>query len=815
METRSHLRRGLAVVTASACALAGLAVVAPSADAASSTLVINEVYARGGSANQPYTTKFVEILNVSAAPIALTGYGLSYSSATNTGLGNTCALGGVTLPAGGYHVVAVGSNGSTGAALEADQTCTNINPSGTNGSFTLLQGESVVDLVGWGTAKRFEGAAATYTGGNTTPGSIARLPNGADTDANDTDFTFVETPTPGASNTGTTEPEPEPTAVTIAAIQGTGASTPLDGQRVFTKGVVTAVYPTGGFNGIYIQTPGTGGTAKAPGDASDGIFVFLGRSAEDLEVEVGQCVDVEGTAGEYYGLTQLSEGPVVTKATEACAPVKPTPLATLPKTDAEKEAYEGMLVLPQGEYTITNNYSLNQYGQIGLTPGTEPLWQATDVVEPGPEALAYEMDNQARYITLDDGSSWNYMSNKAAQNSPLPYLSHDEPMRTASQVTFTKPVILDYRFQWNYQPTGQIVGAMDADDPLQTENDREFQVPEVGGNIQIAAFNVLNYFTDLGEDEKGCRYYADMYGDPVATNYCEVRGAWSQEAFEAQKSKILAALAGTKAEVVALMEIENSAGISYIDHHRDWTLEQLVNSLNEAAGETRWAYAESPVVTPGTEDIIRTAFIYDPNVVDVLGPSLIQLDDAFANARYPLAQKFKAKKTGKPFTAIANHFKSKGSGEDDGTGQGLSNGSREEQARALTAWASEMFGDEATFLMGDFNAYSRETPVQIIEDAGYTNTAKKFEPSSATYQFSGRLGSLDHVFANAEAMRLVTGAAVWDINGDESIAFQYSRRHYNIVDFHLPNAFASSDHDPIVVGLDTGNRGNAKGKGKN
>ncbi len=26
---------------------------------------------------------------------------------------------------------------------------------------------------------------------------------------------------------------------------------------------------------------------------------------------------------------------------------------------------------------------------------------------------------------------------------------------------------------------------------------------------------------------------------------------------------------------------------------------------------------------------------------------------------------------------------------------------------------------------------------------------------------------------------------------------------------------ASSDHDPIVVGLDTGNRGNAKGKGKN
>ena len=105
--------------------------------------------------------------------------------------------------------------------------------------------------------------------------------------------------------------------------------------------------------------------------------------------------------------------------------------------------------------------------------------------------------------------------------------------------------------------------------------------------------------------------------------------------------------------------------------------------------------------------------------------------------------------------------------------------------------------------------------MQIIEAQGYVNLAKEYEPTSASYQFSGRLGSLDHVFANKAAQRLVTGAAVWDINGDESIAFQYSRRHYNIVDFHLPNAFASSDHDPIVVGLDTGNRGNAKGKGKN
>ena len=793
MPFSSTLRRGLAVLTASACAIAGLTTLAPTADAASASVVINEFYGRGGSANQPYTHKFVELYNPTGADVSLNGTSLQYRSATGTANATGVAALTGTVKAGGYFLIQLNSNGSTGQALPKADVETGLAPSGTTGTIFLANTTVatspdnpavVIDKLGYGGSNSPEGAAATF--------STAVTPQNSGGSVTDPD----------------PEPEPEPTIVPIKEIQGTGASTPLAGQKVLTKGVVTAAYPTGGFAGVYIQTPGTGGTPKRAGEASDGIFVYSNWAATNLGI--GECVTVEGTPGEYNGLTQLSGNPFVTKlAASECAPVVPTPLATLP-TDAEKEAMEGMLVLPLGTHTITNNYELNRFGQLGLTPGTEPLYTATEVVAPGPEALAYEAANQARLITLDDGSSWNYTTNTTAQRSPLPYLSADEPMRTASQVTFDKPVILDYRFQWNYQPTGQVVGPDSAHDPLVTENDREVTVPSVGGNIQIASFNVLNYFTDLGMDEPGCRYYADMYGTPVATNYCEVRGAWSQAAFADQKAKILAAIAGTDAEVVALMEIENSAGISYIDHERDYTLASLVADLNAKAGRTRWAYAQSPVVTPTNEDVIRTAFIYDPNTVQTLGASLIDLDDAFANARYPLAQKFKARNTGKPFTAIANHFKSKGSGPDDGTGQGLSNPSREAQARQLTAWASEMFGDQATFLMGDFNAYSRETPVQIIEAAGYTNTAKKYEPTSATYQFQGRLGSLDHIFANAAAMRLVTGAAVWDINGDESIAFQYSRRLYNVTDFYSPDQFASSDHDAVIVGLDTGNRGKGK-----
>ena len=58
---------------------------------------------------------------------------------------------------------------------------------------------------------------------------------------------------------------------TIAEIQGTGATTPLNNALLETSGVVTAAYPsgTGNFSGFYVQTAG----ADTP-DASDGMSVF-------------------------------------------------------------------------------------------------------------------------------------------------------------------------------------------------------------------------------------------------------------------------------------------------------------------------------------------------------------------------------------------------------------------------------------------------------------------------------------------------------------------------------------------------------------
>ena len=105
------------------------------------------------------------------------------------------------------------------------------------------------------------------------------------------------------------------------------------------------------------------------------------------------------------------------------------------------------------------------------------------------------------------------------------------------------------------------------------------------------------------------------------------------------------------------------------------------------------------------------------------------------------------------------------------------------------------------FLLGDFNAYGMEDPVMKIKDAGYTEVVEQLAPGASTFQYGGRLGSLDHIFANAAAMRMVHGAGVWDINADESIAMQYSRRNYNVTDFHTSGPWAASDHDPALVGI--------------
>lgn len=832
-------RRLIASLSGLAVAASGLSVLAtPAAQAnpSGTGLVISEAYVNGGSSNAIYTHKFVEIYNPTDLAVDLTGMSLQYRSPTWTGdASGRVALSGSVAP-GEYFLLEGGSNGSNGSALPApDQSSGSINPGSAGGTLFLASvttavdpdpadaAGAVVDLIGWGTSNRAEGTVAT---GNGVTASYQRIEGevvNQDTDDNAADF-VAASPSPDGPYVAP-PPPPEPTEVAIAEIQGNGSTSPLVGDRVTSTGVVTAAPQH--LYGFYLQTPGTGDETDRT--SSDGVFVYYPFGSGTVSVEPGDHVRVTGEVDEHAGQTQVVSSAAETVVLEEPAEGVVAYSGAWPATAAAKEALEGMLFRPEGEFTVTNTYSTNQYGEVGLARGPKPLLQPTEVADAqDADAIAAVVaDNAARAITLDDGSGTSYTSSSNQRLTP-PYVSHEAPVRVGASATFIDDVILTeggspsaptYRFQ----PLRTVSGPdYTATSPAVFENTRTAAPDRTAINargaadLEVASFNVLNYFTTLGDADDdnvgdgGCVAYNDRNGDGNnVRGGCAQRGAWDPQDFERQQEKIVAAINALDADVVGLMEIENSL---VLGEDAGEATESLVAALNAAAGAGTWAANPSSTELPPADemDVISNAIIYQPAAVERVGEARALGDQsssgqAFANAREPIAQVFRPVGGGEPFLLVVNHFKSKGSGVDDGTGQGNANPDRIRQATALRDWVPTVqaeSGTEAVLLVGDFNSYSREDPLEILYEAGYTNVQDEASQEEYSYSFSGLSGSLDHALANDAAMAFLTGSDIWDVNAGESLAMEYSRWNYHGTDFHRPGPYRSSDHDPVVLGLD-------------
>ncbi|MBG6238910.1 5'-nucleotidase [Mycetocola sp. CAN_C7] len=838
-----RLWRTTAIASLLGLAAAPLAVLPASANTDGTGVVINEAYLSGGSAGAAYNDKFVELYNPTNAAIELSGWSLQYRSATGTEAFNGVAALAGSIPAEGYFLIGIAGNADNGADLPAPDVTAGINPSGTKGSIALVSSTTaiapaagstvgntdVIDLIGYGTTNTFEGAAATAPTSNTDVKSLNRTAF-ADTDSNAADITLSATITPqNAAGTATeptdpptdpeepTDPPAEPGTFSIAEIQGTSDTSGKVGDTVTTTGVITAAYATGGFQGYYLQTAGTGDSVSGQ-TASDALFVYSPATA--ASVAIGQYIEITGVVSEYFGLTQVTvadtSGLTQLDASTVGAPVPA--VIGYPGDDAAREKFEGMLIAPTGDFTVTDVYSTNQYGEIGLAAAGTPLVNPTVLGAPGsPAHTAATARFASELVTLDDGSSVNFLSTAnqgANKNIPLPYLSTDAPVRVGAATTFTTPVILDYRnSSWKFQPTEHLT-ADNADEvqPATFENTRTAAPEDVGGDITLATFNVLNYFATTGADRSGCTFYTDRAGNNITVNNsdaagCGVRGAADTENLARQQAKIVTAINALDADIVSLEEIENSAAVG---KDRDYALGILTDALNADAGSDVWSFVPSPDAVPSNEDVIRTAFIYKAASVETVGESRILIDSpAFGNAREPDAQAFRAVDgaASDTFLVIANHFKSKSgsgaTGDNVDSGEGAYTGDRTRQAAALVDFADELkteFDTGRVFLVGDFNSYAKEAPIGVIEAAGYVNQGAK--TGEETYAFGKAIGSLDYVFASEEANEQVVGADIWNINSVESIALEYSRYNYNATNFYEADQYRSSDHDPMIIGID-------------
>ncbi len=341
--------------------------------------------------------------------------------------------------------------------------------------------------------------------------------------------------------------------------------------------------------------------------------------------------------------------------------------------------------------------------------------------------------------------------------------------------------------------------------------------------VKVASFNVLNFFTTLGTADASCVPTRDRDGNGnTVSSGCDQRGAWDAQDLARQRAKIVRAINALDADVVGLMEIENSLALG--EAADEATRRSSRHSTPTPGPGHGWPTRRPQTCPPVSQmDVITNAIIYKPAAVVRSGSARAlgdlssgtgtdPADEAFANAREPIAQTFAPVGGGEPFLVVVNHFKSKSSpgpftgDADTGDGQGASNESRMRQATALADWVSDDPGQRRR------RAAARR--LQLLRpggpDAGPLRRADT--PTSRTrpsideysYSFAGLSGSLDHVLANDSALERFTGADIWNINAVESVALEYSRFNYHSTSFHSDGPFRSSDHDPVVVGLTEG-----------
>lgn len=792
--------------------LLALAFAAPSLYAQG--VVISQVYGGGGNSGTTFKNDYVELFNAGKTAQNLSTWSVQYASATGNFNAPTKAnIGNVTLQPGRYLLVKLAAGGGGTQDVPFDVDGGNINMSGTSGKVALVSSTealvsnftspALVDLVAFGSGAPAEGSPIS---GVTATTAAIRKGNGCtDTNSNSADFT-VGTPLPRTlvsspnvcegSGGGGEDPPPVGTPVAIYTIQGSGAQSPLKDQTVSTRGIVTHVTSTG----FYLQDKlGDGNNAS-----SDGIFVY---TAAANSAQVGQEISLTAKVSEFIAgasspaaqarpITQLITPTSITvlSSGHAITPIE-VDLTTL--GDDGLEAYEGMLVTLAGPVMVQQNYFLGRYGQLTIAGGGR-LLNPTNVHRPGtPEAQALLTANARRMLLLDD--------NLSLQNpNPTPYLATDNTVR-AGDTAASLTGVIDFGLA-TAASNGAAMYKLQPTAPVQFErsNPRTAAPAAAGGNYTVASANVLNYFTTFtngqtasGQSGQGC-----TLGGASSASNC--RGANNLAEFQRQQTKLVASLSAINADVVGLMEIQNNGDVA---------AQNLADAINAKLGSAVYKVVPKGALDTGT-DAIRVTMLYKPGRLSLQGAPLSDTDEV--NNRPTFAQGFAAP-NGERFAVAVNHLKSKGScpsggiDGDQGDGQGCWNATRVDQAQRLRSFVGQIqaaAGTQDVIVLGDMNAYAQEDPIHALTgDGAFIDQVGRFDPAAYSYVFDGFAGRLDHGLTTASMNSEIVSAKPWAINADEPLIIDYNLEFKQPAcatcgpDYYQPTAYKSSDHDPVVLGL--------------
>lgn len=599
------------------------------------------------------------------------------------------------------------------------------------------------------------------------------------------------------------------TLTKIHDIQGPGASSPLVGQVVTTRGIVTGVKS----NGFFIQEPDAG--VDADPLTSEGVFVFT-SSAPPAPAVVGNLVQVSATVAEYIPtadplqppLTELTTPTVSLLSSGNPLPAAIPLTATFPDpagSYAQLERIEGMrasvasltVVAPtQGNLTEASATSTTNGVFFGVVTGVARPFREAGIQDPDPAAPPLpRFDTNPERIRVDgDG------------------LTGGTAVDVATDAVITGLVgPVDYAFRTytilQDPATTLVVTGGKTATAVTTPTNLEFTV---------ASYNMERFYNDVDDAGGDVVLTTTAYNNRLNKASLAIRNQLKFPdilgVVEMENLATLQALAAkVNADAVASSQ-PNPLYVAYLVEGNDIGLIDvgfLVKTAEVQAGVPRVS------VTEVVQERAGTLFVNPDTSTSLLNdrPPL-----RFTGAvHHPNGSSF-------ALTVIANHLRSLNG--IDSTAAGTAGWATEgDRVRAKRQKQAEDLADlvqdrqvadpgERIVLVGDFNAFEvndgyvdsmdviKGTPVPdnqtVVPGDGvdlvnpdFTYALETLPAERYSYSFDGNAQTIDHVLANANV-----------VSGTSAMRAEHPRINADFPETARNSAASPvrlSDHDPVVA----------------
>ena len=600
----------------------------------------------------------------------------------------------------------------------------------------------------------------------------------------------------------------------IYDIQGAGHISPEDGNSVVTQGVITAI----GFRALYVQDPNGDGDDAT----SDAIFVFdFGFGSRS----VGECVELDGSASKF-----ISGGAATgnLSTTQMFAP--DIDVIDCEATFGPGYSFPSPVVIGLGGRTPPNVIVISEDEIDPPINLQDAIDDAANNFNPDVDGIDFYESLEAMLVTVQDAqavSATRRFSTFSAEFFTVPNGGDRAIIEPNSVMTQRGGILLQPHPDGTGDLNPERVQIQLSGTPLYP-GDMNLQV-KVGdwvgdvtgvvgysfGNFEINALHEITLVDGGLTDESTSLNITDNRLSVASYNVLNLSVAGTGDMAQADALGAQIVNNMESPDVIALQEIQDdSAETDDGTTTAVATLQMLVDAIVSAGGPTYVAFDVAPDDNtqggvPGGN--IRTAFLYNPDRIDLLGFTALTSDllitagadpTAFDGTRIPLVGTFEM--NGSEFTVISVHNTSRfGSTPIFGGPQPFvqaGEAEREAETTALNQYVDFLLESDSNaqlMVVGDFNTF--EWTDELLEDMPGPEPAlnnlvpfKDKNPNSGnqigqegfySFIFDGNSQMLDHFFVTSSLLP----SAKFDVV------------HLN-VDF--PRTFintTASDHEPLLA----------------